>query len=333
MTDSADGNGECKKRPKTDYRILSFDGGGIRGILSTVILEQLNVHLDLPPDSRDWIEQADLIAGTSVGGMAAIGLAHGLTPTELRNLFYNRGPIMFEDSLFDDIRNVGRLFGAEFSTKNRREVLDDVLQDTLLKDLRQKVLIPTFDLHDPKTGRWQAKFFHNFVAEEGKKPNTDRERRASDVALYTSAAPTYFPSAGGYVDGGLVANNPAMAALAQTQDMNYRGWREGFEGIVLLSIGTGIPRNYVEGDERDWGYVQWGKHLATAVDDGLIGVTDYQCKQLLRGEYRRVDCPFPPGENVGVEEYEKRDYLVEIGETGMHNELHEAARWIEGHWL
>ncbi len=312
------------------YRILSIDGGGIRGLLSAVILERLESRL-----GRGWYRRADLIAGTSSGGMIALGLANGLEPSQLRSLFYDRGPIMFEDSLLDDLRNVWRLTGAEYSTENRRAVLENVFGSTTLGNLRNNVLISTFDLHDGDKGCWKAKFFHNFDTRPGE-TDTDKRMRASDVALYTSAAPTFFPSVDGYIDGGVVAQNPALAAVAQARDPRYYPRRDSNEpvdldDVVLLSIGAGRSLARIEGDEHDWGYVQWAKHWVDIfLDEGLTAVVDYQCSQILGGcdRYCRINPTFLYG-GVGTDEYEKRDYLVGIAEgEGLDAE----ADWIRTVW-
>ena len=193
------------------YRILSIDGGGVRGLLVTVLLQQLDKRLP------GWRDRVDLLAGTSTGGIIALGLAKGLTPTDLRILYYDKSPRIFGDSLLDNIRDLGRVVGAEFSNRNLRQELEAVFGATKLQNLGKRVLISSFDLDnedpDPAKRTWKPKFFHNFPGTD-----TDGSLRAVDVALYTSAAPTYFPSVDGYVDGGVAANNPSMAALAQSLD-------------------------------------------------------------------------------------------------------------------
>lgn len=333
-----DGKGWREQEP---YRILCLDGGGVRGLLTAVILEELGSRV-----GRDWIGEADLIAGTSSGGMIALALAKGLTPNDARNLFYHRGPIMFEDSFFDDLWDLGGLTGAEFPTENRQRVLEDIFGDDELGDYSQNVLISTVDLHDPDKEYWKAKFFHNFEpsASNSDGENADRKARTSDVALYTSAAPTYFPSVGRFIDGGIVANNPSMAALAQALDTNFNELAEepGFlERVRLFSVGAGRTRDRIEGEEdHDWGYLQWGKHFVNLVFMGLLDVAHYQCEKILNGRdddrpierYHRIDYDFPEFEDVGLVEYEKRDQLVEIGERKMDERLGKAATWIDLWW-
>ena len=94
------------------YRILSFDGGGIRGLLSVILIEKLDIMVP------GWRDKVDLLAGTSTGGIIALGLADGFTPGDLRELYYDKSPKIFKDSFLDDIRDLGNVVGAEYSNKN-----------------------------------------------------------------------------------------------------------------------------------------------------------------------------------------------------------------------
>ncbi len=309
------------------FRILSLDGGGVRGLLSAVLLEQL--------DSRvpGWRDKVDLLAGTSTGGIIALGLAKGLTPTELRTFYYDKSPEIFGDSFWDDLRDLGGITGAEYSTRNRRKNLEAVFGKTRLQDLRMRVMISSFDLDnedkDPMKRRWKPKFYHNYPGQD-----SDGSSRASDVALYTSAAPTYFPSVDGYIDGGVVANNPSMAAVAQTQDKRASIPRRPSIGeIVLLSVGTGEVLSFVPGKRHDWGFAQWVQPLVKLMLDGTLGVPDYQCRQILGRRYQRLNYTFPPGQEIELDEYEERDRLVDIGENQMGSDLTKTARWLRTNWM
>lgn len=310
-----------------EYRILSMDGGGVRGLLVAVLLQQLDASLP------GWREKIDLLAGTSTGGIIALGLAKGLTPTDLRVLYYDKSPRIFGDSLLDDLRDLGRVVGAEFSNRSLRQEVEAVFGATRLQDLDKRVLISAFDLDnehpDPNQRTWKPKFFHNF-------PGTDSDgaRRASDVALYTSAAPTYFPSVDGFVDGAVAANNPSMAALAQTQDRRARILqRPSIDEVALLSIGTGRSMSIIKGQRHDWGYAQWAKPLLRLMFDAVAGIPDYQCQQILGDRYHRMDYTFRPGQEVDLDEHTARDRLVHIGEQEMEKKIAQASAWLRRHWM
>lgn len=303
-----------------------MDGGGVRGLLTAVILEELCRRVP------GWLRKVDLVAGTSTGGIIALGLAKGLDPADLRALYHGAFPRIFRDSLADDIRDLGRLIGAEYDTKGLERELRRTFGATRLQDLKVRVLITAFDLDNeaerPEERCWKPKFFHNFPG-----PDSDGALRAAEVALFTSAAPTYFPSVAGYIDGGVVANNPAMAALAQTQDSRARiRPRPELDQISLLSIGTGRVLSRIAGRRKDWGVAQWAGPLVRLMFDGLDGVPDYQCRQLLGRRYLRLNHIFPPGREVDLDDWRARDRLVEIGETGMDSELEKASAWLRRYW-
>ena len=309
------------------YRILSMDGGGVRGLLVTILLQQLDASVP------GWRDKIDLLAGTSSGGIIALGLAKGLTPTDLRVLYYDKSPRIFGDSLLDDVRDLGRVVGAEFSNRYLRQEVEAVFGASRLQDLGKRVLIPAFDLDnehpDPGQRAWKPKFFHNF-------PGTDSDgaRRVSDVALYTSAAPTYFPSVDGFIDGGVAANNPSMAALAQTRDRRAGiPQRPSLDEVVLLSIGTGRSMSIIKGQRHDWGYAQWAKPLLRLMFDAVAGIPDFQCRQMLGDRYHRMDYTFRPGQEVDLDEHTARDRLVQIGEQEMGIEIGRAADWLRNHWM
>jgi patatin-like phospholipase/acyl hydrolase len=301
------------------YRILSIDGGGVRGLLVSVLLEEL--------DSRvpRWRDKIDLVAGTSTGGIIALGLAKGLEPSRLRELYYEKSPEIF-DSAWYELRESLPIVRAKYSNEDLREELTAVLGDTQLRHLKKRVLVASFDLADEAKGHWKPKFFHNYPGKD-----TDGGLRAVDVALYTSAAPTYFPSVDGFVDGAIVANNPSMAALAQTQDGRARiPDRPALDDIALLSIGTGFLPRKIGGLDQDWGYTQWARPILRVMFDGLAGVPHYQCSQILGKRYHRVDHALDEG--IEMDDWKARDELVRIGEIEMKPQLDDAARWLDRQW-
>ena len=292
------------------YRILSLDGGGIRGIVSVVLMQRLAAERGL---SR-FLAGARLVAGTSTGGLIALGLAHEIDLAELRDLYETRGKAIFDDSWLDDLRDLGRIAGAEYDNDWLVRDLRGLFGRTTLGELRKRVLVPAFDLDNeakPASRRmWKPKLFHNFPGED-----SDAAALAWKVGLYTSAAPTYFPSADGYVDGGVFANNPSLCALTQALDRRTRGRLPGLRDIVLLSIGTGTSLVYIEGQTHDWGYARWAKPLVSLILDGVSGVADYQCRQLLGARYHRLAPVFPPGTTLPLDAVKRIPEMVAFAES------------------
>ncbi len=306
------------------YRILSLDGGGIRGIITLVLLQRLDAH----PALSGWIDSVDLIAGTSTGGLIALGLAYGLDFQEMRDLYEKNGADVFDDSWLDDLIDLGKLRGADYDIKNLRRELRRQFGNATLSKLKRRVLITAFDLDNesPDRGKrtWKPKLFHNFPGKD-----SDGKELAYKVGLYTAAAPTYFPSVDGYIDGGVYANNPSMCALAQSQDARLRK-RPKISDVVLLSLGTGTSLTYIKTKRHDWGYVQWAKPLVSLVQDGIAGIADYQCKQMLGRRYHRLAPIFPSGVSIPMDEVDRVPYMIEFAEKKV--DLAKTVAWLKAHW-
>jgi len=306
------------------YRILSLDGGGIRGIVTAIIMERINSEDGL----AGWIESVDLIAGTSTGGLLALALAQGLDIRQIRNLYEDKGDDIFDDSWLDDLIDIGKIAGADYDIRNLEKELKSIFGQTTLAKLKKRVLITAFDLDneadDPMTRSWKPKLFHNFPGSD-----SDGKELVYKVGLYTAAAPTYFPSVDGYIDGGVYAANPSMCALAQSQDSRIAN-SPPIDDVVLLSLGTGTSLVYIKGKSLDWGYAQWAKPLVNLMLDGTAGIADYQCRQMLRERYHRLAPIFPEGISIPLDGVEKVPYMIEFA-TGV--KIAETVKWIKKYWL
>jgi uncharacterized protein len=254
------------------YQIVCFDGGGIRGVYTAVLLDRLVQSLP------KLLNNVDLLAGTSTGGIIALGLASGMTTTQLIQLYQNKGAQIFNAPLLHKIRDLGEIVGAKYSNADLVQIISDQFgEKTLDQLLPQHVLIPSFDLDKPQGAprMWYPKFFHNFAG-----PDSDGAQKVADVALRTSAAPTYFPSYQGFVDGGVVANNPSMSALAQALDPRSNTGI-ALSDIRLFSLGTGVTPTFISGLDNNWGLAQWARVLADMMLEGMMGVADFECACLL----------------------------------------------------
>ncbi len=289
------------------YRILTLDGGGIRGLLTAILLERLE-------EARPGLlAQVDLFAGASTGGILALGLAAGRTPTQARELYELRGRHVFADSRWDNLRDLGHAVRAQYSNGALKAVLTKEFGSLTLGDLPHRVLVATFDLENdasvPASMRsWKPKFFHNFPGRD-----SDAHEKVVDVAMRTSAAPSYFPVYQGYIDGGVVAGNPSMTALAQALEPSTGG--QNLADITLLSVGTGRNNRYLAAQNNDWGWAQWAPHIISIVLDGTSGIADYECRQLLGSRYHRLNPNLP--ERIDLDAVAKIPRLRDIAERVM----------------
>jgi patatin-like phospholipase/acyl hydrolase len=301
-----------------------MDGGGIRGIFTARLLVRLNQRVP------GILQRIDQFACTSTGGILALGLAAGLAPEKLVDLYREKGAIIFDDSWLDNLRDVGNIAGSQYDNRNLKRELANIFKQqgaTILDDLPKRVLIPTFDLDDRqdprrkagKPGSWKPKFFHNYPGDD-----SDGKELVVDVAMRTSAAPTYFPTYGRFIDGGVVANNPSMAALAQA--INDKTGRQNLADVRLLSLGTGVNPTYIAGNDHDWGYAQWAQPIIGLMLDGMGGVAAYECAQILDSRYHRLDCILD--QVIPLDCYQKVDDLIRYADEV---DIAETVEWIQEH--
>lgn len=220
-------------------RVLSIDGGGIRGIIPALVLVELERLA-----GRRTFELFDLIAGTSTGGILACALCapDPMPASQIVGLYADRGPDIFDRSLWRRIRSADGLLDERYDAGALDTVLRDFLEDKRLRETRPDLIVPSYDTAAP--GPY---FFKTRNAREGE----DEDFPLSIVARATSAAPTYFEpleaGARSLVDGGVFAVNPGMCAYAELL-RHHPG-----ADPLLLSLGTGVrtrTRPHVE--VRDW---------------------------------------------------------------------------------
>lgn len=312
----------------TPYRILSIDGGGLRGVIPLAILERLDAAVD------DWRSRINMYAGTSTGGLIALGLAKGMSPQDLLNIYLAKGPLIFERSLWHEVKDIGQVTGPKYDSTNRLAVCKEMFGTVRLGDLRSKdgnsghVVITSFDLDDKidpdsTTRRWKAKIFHNMPIATG---HSDDLEFAYRVAMRTSAAPTYFSSYDGFVDGGVFANNPSMCALAQVRDRRLKN-PIPLEAVRMLSLSTGVYPHHINGDEN-WGLAEWAPHLVSLLMDGVNEVAEFETKQLMENDsYCRI--PLRLSTDIALDDVSELGTLQRIGNAAT---LTDATKFLKTYW-
>lgn len=215
------------------FRILSLDGGGIRGVFPAALLARLEEHLDHPMG-----RYFDLIAGTSTGGIIAIGLGLGLRARDILKLYVEQGPAIFDQQhgriqnlVRQKMRGMAHPFVTKHSSAPLRQALYSVLGRRKLGESRTRLLIPA----------WHPVLERVYIYKTAHHPRleTDYKQPAIDAAMATAAAPTFLEpymteSSVELVDGGVWANNPVGAAAIEA--IGLLGWPAG--KLKILSLGT-----------------------------------------------------------------------------------------------
>ena len=280
------------------FRIISFDGGGIRGALSTRILKRL---WDKKPQ---LLKGTNLFAGTSTGGLISLTLAYGLNAQDVDNLYcYENIKKIFTPKRFN-------LIHPRFKNKELKDFITSIVPiETRISDLKKLIFIPAFNLQGITKDHWQGVFFNNI------KENPTYNEKIVDVAIASSAAPTYFPSHNNYIDGGVITNSPAIAAVITT--MHNAPGKYKLDDFRVISIGTGITPKRIKSKTTNWGILQWALRPFFTVKLPLISVLlndtvpleDLYCRELLRDNYHRINPILL--EDIDIDDYKKVPILKE----------------------
>ncbi|MFH1118444.1 MAG: patatin-like phospholipase family protein [Bacteroidota bacterium] len=288
---------------KKKIRILSIDGGGIRGILPGVILTFIEERL-MAKEGKDvrLSDYFDLIAGTSTGGILTCTYLipqrdnNGnptnrpkLTARQAVDIYLDRGDEIFDLTMWQKIKSKGGLTDEKYDSKELEEALNDYFGETRLSELLKPCLVTSYDVKSRR-----AHFFTQIDAKE----SPTHDFLVKEVARATSAAPTYFEiarvkSAFGspfpLIDGGVFANNPAMCAYAEARGVEFSKVLNNPEKIdkphaqdmIIVSIGTGSsskPYNYNE--VKDWGMIQWIQPIIDIMMSGNSETVNYQLRKI-----------------------------------------------------
>ena len=232
-----------------EFRILSIDGGGIKGVFPASLLAGLETRYLNSSSIADYF---DLITGTSTGGIIALGLGAGLKAAELRDLYLQRGQEIFPpgNALSRRLRGASGFFKYRYNRAALTRAMDEHLGDLTLADSQSRLCIPSCD------GRHGDLYV--FKTPHHPDYRLDFREKMADVAAATAAAPTYFRpfEQGGYtfLDGGIWANNPIMVVLVEALSC----FAVPRERIRILSVGCGDAQYTIgKWQKRLGGLWQW----------------------------------------------------------------------------
>nr|ADH04683.1 hypothetical protein [Cystobacter sp. SBCb004] len=321
------------------YRILSLDGGGLGTLVSLGILKRIE------QERPGFLDQVQVVAGTSAGAISALILAAALRPSEgleaARNLWLTPG--LFSRSLRD---RLGALVGRTALVPNEAmaRALTGVLGRKTLGALHRHVVIPAFQLDAPARRAsmddqaqhaWRPRVFHNIRGQEEGGSSVKEEVLLVDLALRSSATPIVSPVYQGYVDGGLFAVNPTLMAIAQVMGAGAATLND----LLVLSLGTGNTMSHMKGYNESWGYARWLLNLRqpmallAASIQANVEAIDFQTRMLLpRGNVLRVDPPMPfnPGKNV-EQQVATMDHHVKRFDLTQTLEWVDTSGWMSPH--
>jgi len=247
------------------FYILACDGGGVRGKATVKFLYEFTKYMKTKDPNFKLYDFFDMYAGTSVGALIILMISA---------CKYDEDKLMevFNDHLCREIMDKSvwdKLVGLiqhkpKYDGEGKRKAITKHLGDIKLSEIDKYVVIPTYNITEQRT-----QIFHSDQINE--------TVLCREIADATSAAPAYFPSVkitncnnknqkckeGWFIDGGVVANNPTICAIAKAKRLLKNQNRK----IVVLNIGTGHKTRYLNGEEaQGYGGIEWLLH-------NIIGIT------------------------------------------------------------
>lgn len=298
-------------------RILSIDGGGIRGIIPALVL----AHLE-DTTGKPVADLFDLVVGTSTGGILACALTRAgplrrplYSAHDLVDLYRERGHDVFNGSVWQRISTLGGVLDEMYDHKGLEGVLHHYLGDSLLCQALAPTMVTAYDIERRETiffKSWRERFNHISCVQ---------------ACRATSAAPTYFEPAlidldeqeRALIDGGVFINSPSVSAYAEALKL-FPG-----EEFQMLSLGTGeLTRKIPIEDSRTWGKAGWLMPLLSCMFDGMADAADHQMRLFLGNNYRRLqlnlvgasdDMDDASAENINALAELARDLIAKEHET------------------
>lgn len=287
-------------------RILSIDGGGIRGIIPGQVLVALESKIKAKkPDAR-IADYFDIIAGTSTGGILTCAYLVPDTESPVRpaysaeevvGLYFKNGTSIFHRFFM----RLG-IFQPKYPSKGIEKALSEYFKTYKLSQLLKPCLVTSYDVT-----RKKGHFFRSHIA----KIKKSYDFKLKEVTRSTSAAPTYFSTEDAtsetgvqypLVDGGVFVNNPTLCAYSEAREifrLKQKKAKVSAKNMVILSLGTGSSeKHYQYKKVKRWGAIKWIMPLIDIMMSGVADTVDYQLKQIFDAsgvaeQYFRINVEMP----------------------------------------
>jgi patatin-like phospholipase/acyl hydrolase len=287
-----------KRKP---FHILALSGGGFRGLYSAKVLADLEEQLKCR-----IADKFDMLAGTSVGGITALALAYEIPAKDIVSFFETKGDTIFPKKIkWIKEKTVG-IIHPKYKNSGLYNSLTQLFGETKIGDLKHRVIIPTINYATGKPQTIKTRHHKTFVR--------DPKLKLVDVAMATSAAPTYFPiydnktDHGKFVDGGLIANHPGFFALIEA----YHFLDISFDDVAMLHIGT-LSQKHTSDGKLQMGLWGWRKKLLDLLFSCQEQSVDQMLQFLIKERYNSIDevVADPQSKQIGLDivNHKARDIL------------------------
>jgi predicted acylesterase/phospholipase RssA len=329
--------------------VLSLDGGGVRGIITSRLLELFCALAGIPADKI--YQYFNIIAGTSIGGIQALGYAKGLTPTYVKQLLIDNASTIFnctypipgggQASYGTWTGYLAGIYSSLYSQTPLANLINSNFGTDTINNYQTNVLVPAFQRSNAN-GTTNVPIYFSNIPSSIVPYFSGQTELSANVALATSAAPVYFPPAvfNGctYVDGGIFLNNPAALALAAQKAV-----QPAINKFCVLSIGTGLGSiGYIPGEPTLRGpidnlnTIKMVMDVSTAIPPEGVAVeqnilSNYALENLyyLRMQYQ-IDLSQEPDSSLDNSSPEFIQYMQDSATQYFSNNIESIANFI-GH--
>jgi patatin-like phospholipase/acyl hydrolase len=296
-------------------RILSIDGGGVKGVVPAIWLA--NLEQKIGPLHKKF----DLIAGTSVGGIIACGISSGLPASQIVESFKKDSKKIFPSFLYRLWSRVFRsitdgVSAPKYDGIGLNTFLKNQFDDQKFGELKCFTLLPSFDVQE-----FKPVVFKSWVKHWAKLPTWE-------ICRSSSSAPIYFPAhvidENPYIDGAIVANNPTACAIAESR----RLW--GDEEIAVVSFGTGAPKQGISIDDAlTWGAMDWATEIMPLIFEGSDAAMNYIAQRMGAKHFFRVEAEF--AKHIRIDDTSKQAMtILEEAAKDKDEELLPILRLLQG---
>lgn len=284
------------------FNILSLSGGGIRGLFTVSVLAEFEKYicdeLGISGDEREHYSIAnhfDMICGTSIGGLIALALSNGATARHIQKVMKEERLNIFPKNQFDILGSLKKLTKPSYKVKPLKKALENLLGESTIGQLSKYVLIPAISYTNGQVRAFKTPH-HPYL-------RTDYKLSLVDVALATSAAPTYFPihqiEDERFVDGGLAANSPVLMGIFEAEHyLNI-----DLQHVHIMQVGTmGSKHTSDHSEKLNGGYFSTWESGKTIIELSLSsteGLHDFFATKVMGGTERILKVDEEPGQKKG----------------------------------
>jgi patatin-like phospholipase/acyl hydrolase len=275
------------------FKILSIDGGGIKGLYSAKIIQKLEEAYDC--HISDYF---DLICGTSTGGILALALSQKIKASEICNLYETKGKLIFPKTSPIVAKYRQYVRGGKYTSEALEKALKETFKNKCIGDSYNLLCIPSYSITDSKPCIF--KYDHSA---NGSVHNRDNKLTCVEVAIATSAAPTYFPivqidkEIGKLlVDGGVFSNNPALVGVIEAIRF-FVGKEKDYSNAKILSISSVKKSNALSHlTKKNKSFLNWKEGLFDVFLDSQEELHSFLLKTIHESadfpyEYIRIPSP------------------------------------------